>query len=141
MTSYNTIDGVPCTSNKYLLTDVLRDQWGFKGFVYSDLTSIEGIVGARVAKDNKEAAVLALKAGLDMDLGGNAYGKNLQKALEEGAITMDDLNRAVANVLRLKFRMGLFENPYVSPEQAKQVVRSKAHKELAREVARCFIKK
>ena len=73
--SYNTIDGVPCTSNKYLLTDVLRDQWGFKGFVYSDLTSIEGIVGARVAKDNKEAAVLALKAGLDMDLGGNAYGK------------------------------------------------------------------
>lgn len=136
MTSYNTIDGVPCTSNKYLLTDVLRDQWGFKGFVYSDLTSIEGIVGARVAKDNKEAAVLALKAGLDMDLGGNAYGKNLQKALEEGAITMDDLNRAVANVLRLKFRMGLFENPYVSPEQAKQVVRSKAHKELAREVAR-----
>ena len=136
MTSYNTIDGVPCTSNKYLLTDVLRDQWGFKGFVYSDLTSIEGIVGARVAKDNKEAAVLALKAGLDMDLGGNAYGKNLQKALEEGAITMDDLNRAVANVLRLKFRMGLFENPYVSPEQAKQVVRSKAHKELACEVAR-----
>ena len=56
-----------------------------------------------------------------MDLGGNAYGKNLQKALEEGAITMDDLNRAVANVLHLKFRMGLFENPYVSPEQAKQV--------------------
>ena len=136
MTSYNSIDGIPCTSNKYLLTDVLRDQWGFKGFVYSDLTSIEGIVGARVAKNNKEAAVLALKAGLDMDLGGNAYGKNLQKALEEGAITMDDLNRAVANVLRLKFRMGLFENPYVSPEQAKQVVRSKTHKELAREVAR-----
>lgn len=136
MTSYNSIDGVPCTSNKYLLTDVLRDQWGFKGFVYSDLTSIEGIVGARVAKDNKEAAVLALKAGLDMDLGGNAYGKNLQKAFEEGSITMDDLDRAVANVLRLKFRMGLFENPYVSPEQAKQLVRSEAHKELAREVAR-----
>lgn len=136
MTSYNSIDGVPCTSNKYLLTDVLRDQWGFNGFVYSDLTSIEGIVGARVAKDNKEAAVLALKAGLDMDLGGNAYGKNLKKAFEEGSITMEDLDRAVANVLRLKFRMGLFENPYVSPEQAKQLVRSKAHKELAREVAR-----
>ena len=68
MTSYNSIDGIPCTSNKYLLTDVLRDQWGFKGFVYSDLTSIEGIVGARVAKNNKEAAVLALKAGLDMIL-------------------------------------------------------------------------
>ena len=108
----------------------------FAAYGIPEAGHIEGIVGARVAKDNKEAAVLALKAGLDMDLGGNAYGKNLQKALEEGAITMDDLNRAVANVLRLKFRMGLFENPYVSPEQAKQVVRSKAHKELAREVAR-----
>lgn len=136
MTSYNSIDGVPCTANKYLLDDVLRKQWGFKGFVYSDLTSIEGIVGARVAKDNKEAAALALKAGVDMDLGGNAYGKNLQQALKEGAITIEDIDKAVANVLRLKFRMGLFENPYVSPDQAKQVVRSKAHKTLAREVAR-----
>lgn len=136
MTSYNSIDGVPCTANKYLLDEVLRNQWGFKGFVYSDLSSIEGIAGARVAKDNKEAAVLALKAGTDMDLGGNAYGKNLQKALEEGSITEADLDRAVARVLRLKFRMGLFENPYVSPEQAKKVVRSQQHKELAREVAR-----
>ena len=76
MTSYNAIDGVPCTANKELLTDVLRNQWGFKGFVYSDLISIEGIVGMRAAKDNKEAAVKALKAGLDMDLGGNAFGKN-----------------------------------------------------------------
>lgn len=75
MTSYNAIDGVPCTANKELLTDVLRNQWGFKGFVYSDLISIEGIVGMRAAKDNKEAAVKALKAGLDMDLGGNAFGK------------------------------------------------------------------
>lgn len=136
MTSYNTIDGVPCTANKYLLDDVLRKQWGFDGFVYSDLTSVEGIVGAGVAKDDKEAASLALKAGVDMDLGGNAYGKNLQQALKEGAITMEDLDKAVANVLRIKFRMGLFENPYVSPEQARQVVRSKEHKELAREVAR-----
>lgn len=136
MTSYNSIDGVPCTSNKYLLTDVLRKQWGFNGFIYSDLLSIEGIAGARVAKDNKEAAVMALKAGLDMDLGGNAFGKNLKQALEEGAITLNDLDRAVGNVLRLKFRMGLFENPYVSPQLAKSTVRSKAHKELAREVAR-----
>ncbi|WP_455672319.1 glycoside hydrolase family 3 N-terminal domain-containing protein [Phocaeicola sp.] len=136
MTSYNSIDGVPCTAHKYLLDDVLRKQWGFNGFVYSDLLSIEGIAGARVAKDNKGAAVLALKAGVDMDLGGNAYGKNLKQALEEGAITMGDIDRAVANVLRLKFRMGLFENPYVSPEQAKKMVRSKEHKELAREVAR-----
>lgn len=136
MTSYNAIDGVPCTANKELLTDVLRNQWGFKGFVYSDLISIEGIVGMRAAKDNKEAAVKALKAGLDMDLGGNAFGKNLKKAYEEGLITMTDLDRAVGNVLRLKFQMGLFENPYVSPELAKKLVHSKEHKELARQVAR-----
>ncbi len=136
MTSYNSIDGVPCTANRYLLTEVLRDRWGFDGFVYSDLFSIEGIVGMRVVQDNKEAASLALKAGLDMDLGGNAFGRNLKKALEEGKITEDDLNRAVANVLRLKFRLGLFENPYVSPVLAKKLVRSVEHKELAREVAR-----
>lgn len=136
MTSYNSIDGVPCTANKQLLTDVLRNQWGFKGFVYSDLLSIEGIAGMRAAKDTKESAVKALKAGLDMDLGGNAFGKNLKKAYEEGLITMADLDRAVGNVLRLKFQMGLFENPYVSPEQAKKLVRSKEHKELARQVAR-----
>lgn len=136
MTSYNSIDGVPCTANKELLTDVLRHQWGFKGFVYSDLISIEGIVGMRAAKDNKDAAVKALKAGLDMDLGGNAFGKNLKKAYEEGLITMADLDRAAGNVLRLKFQMGLFENPYVSPEQAGKLVRSKEHKELARQVAR-----
>ena len=136
MTSYNAIDGVPCTANKELLTDVLRNQWGFKGFVYSDLISIEGIVGMRAAKDNKEAAVKALKAGLDMDLGGNAFGKNLKKAYEEGLITMADLDSAVGNVLRLKFQMGLFENPYVSPELAKKLVHSKEHKELARQVAR-----
>ena len=136
MTSYNSIDGIPCTANKLLLTDVLRNQWGFKGFVYSDLISIEGIAGMRAAKDNKDAAVKALKAGLDMDLGGNAFGKNLKNAYEEGLITMDDLNRSVSNVLRLKFRMGLFENPYVSPEQAGKMVRSKEHKDLARQVAR-----
>lgn len=136
MTSYNEIDGIPSTANRYLLTDILRNQWGFKGFVYSDLISIEGIVGLRVARDNKDAAVQALKAGLDMDLGGNAFGNNLKTAYEEGLITMNDLDRAVSNVLRLKFLMGLFENPYVSPEQAKRVVRSKAHKELARQVVR-----
>ena len=136
MTSYNSIDGVPSTCNRFLLTDVLRRQWGFNGFVYSDLLSIEGITGARVARNNKEAAALALKAGLDMDLGGNAFGKHLKQALEEGLIVQADLDRAVANVLRLKFRMGLFENPYVSPEKARRLVRSQAHRQLARELAR-----
>ncbi len=135
MTSYNSIDGVPCTSNKYLLTEVLRNQWGFNGFIYSDLFSIEGITGMGVAKDDKDAAVQALKAGLDMDLGGAAF-KRLTQAYKEGLVSMEDIDRAVANVLRLKFQMGLFENPYVSPEMAKKLVRSKEHKELARRVAR-----
>lgn len=137
MTSYNSVDGAPCTANEFLLDSILRKQWGFDGFVYSDLGSIEGIANShRVATDIKEAAALALKAGVDMDLGANAYGKNLIQALDEGLVSMETLDKAVANVLRLKFRMGLFENPYVSPEQAKKIVRSPEHKELAREVAR-----
>jgi beta-glucosidase len=137
MTSYNSIDGVPCTANKYLLTDVLRNQWGFKGVVFSDLQSIEGIASTHhVAEDWGEAGVLALKAGVDFDLEGNSYGPNLEKKLQEGKITMEDLDRAVRNVLRLKFQMGLFENPYVDPNVAAKVVRSKEHKELARQVAR-----
>ena len=137
MTSYNSIDGVPCTANKYLLTDVLRNQWGFKGAVFSDLQSIEGIASTHhVAEDWGEAGVLALKAGVDFDLEGNSYGPNLEKKLQEGKITMEDLDRAVRNVLRLKFQMGLFENPYGDPNVAAKVVRSKEHKELARQVAR-----
>lgn len=136
MTSYNMIDGIPCTAHKFLLTDILRDKWGFNGFIYSDLLSINGIAGYRVAANLKEAASLALKAGVDMDLGENAYGKNLAKALEEGLIEQNDIDKAVKNVLRLKFRLGLFENPYVSPSDAKKLVRSKEHKAVARQVAR-----
>lgn len=135
MTSYNTIDGIPSTCNAYLLTDILRKQWGFNGFVFSDLTSIEGIVGARVAKDYPEAASLAIKAGVDLDLCGNAY-RTLPQALERGLVTVTDIDKAVRNVLRLKFRLGLFEHPYVTREVAEKVVRSDKHKALAREVAR-----
>lgn len=137
MTSYNQIDGVPCTCNKYLFTDLLRDQWGFNGVVYSDLVSIEGIAQTHnVANDYKEAAGLALTAGVDVDLQGDAFGPNLEQLLNEGKISSKDLDRAVADVLRLKFRMGLFENPYVDPEKTAELVRSSEHKELARQVAR-----
>lgn len=135
MTSYNSIDGIPCTSNRHLLTDMLRGEWGFNGFVYSDLLSVDGIAGMGAAANNKEAAVLALKAGLDMDLGGGAFDKNLKKALDEGLITMADLDRAVSNVLAMKFRLGLFDNPYVQPKRAREVCRSTEHKKLAQKVA------
>ena len=137
MTSYNAIDGVPCTSNKFLLTDILRGKWGFDGFVYSDLFSIDGIAGTHhVAADVKEAGKLSLEAGVDMDLGANAYGKRTLELLNEGRLDMKYVDAAVANVLRLKFKMGLFENPYVSPKDAKKYVRSEAHRQVAREVAR-----
>lgn len=135
MTSYNQIDGVPCSSNRYLLTDLLREQWGFDGFVVSDLQSIEGIAGMRVAKDRAEASALALKAGLDMDLGGGAFGRALQKAYEEGLVSMSDIDLAVSRVLRKKFEMGLFEHPYVNPAEARRLVRSTEYKALARQVA------
>lgn len=137
MTSYNSIDGIPATSNKYLLTDVLREQWGFKGCVFSDLFSIDGISSThKVAKDVQEAGKLAIKAGVDIDLGANAYGEKLLQLLQNGELEEEYLDRAVANVLRLKFNMGLFENPYVLPSKAKEIVRSSEHKALARQVAR-----
>ncbi len=135
MTSYNTVEGVPCTSNRKLLTDMLRGEWGFKGFTYSDLYSIETIASNGAAHDNSEGAALALKAGLDMDIGGDAFGNNLKTELEKGGISNADLDRAVANVFTLKFSQGLFENPYVNPKTAKQVCRSAEHRAIAEKVA------
>lgn len=137
MTAYNAIDGIPCTANRYLLTDILRGKWHFDGFVFSDLGSVEGIATShRTVPDIKHAAAAALKAGVETDLGGNAYGRNLEQALQEGLITSADLDTAVARVLRLKFEMDLFENPYVDPAKASALVRSDHHKSLAHEVAR-----
>jgi beta-glucosidase len=135
MTSYNSIDGVPCTANRHLLSDVLRGEWGFKGAVYSDLFSIDGIADMRVAADLKESAAQALRAGVDLDLGANAYTNNLKQAIADGLVSEAELDSAVANVLRLKFNMGLFENPYVDAKAAKSIMHSDEHVALAREVA------
>ncbi|MFY9598564.1 MAG: glycoside hydrolase family 3 C-terminal domain-containing protein, partial [Dysgonamonadaceae bacterium] len=99
--------------------------------------SIEGIATThRVVSDIKNASALALQAGVDMDLGGNAYGKHLEQAVKEGSVSMADIDSAVCRVLRLKFKMGLFENPYVNPDLAKNQVRNIRHKTLAKEVAK-----
>ncbi len=136
MTSYNSVDGVPCTSNRSLLTGLLRDRWNFRGFTVSDLYSIEGILGSHhVAPNMVSAASQALLAGLDVDLGGQAF-RNLTSALKEGLITEADIDGAVRWVLRLKFEMGLFENPYVDPATAARDVRSDNHKHVALDVAR-----
>ena len=134
MTSYNSLDGVPCTSNRHLLTDVLRKEWGFnRGFVVSDLFSIDGICGTHhVAATSQDAAISALLAGVDVDLGGNCFAK-LVKAVKEGKVSEDALDTAVRRVLRMKFEMGLFEHPYVDAKAAAKGV----HDENAVAVARC----
>lgn len=135
MTSYNSIDGIPSTSNKYLLTDVLQDRWNFRGFSVSDLGSIEGISGShKVAPTIHDAATLAMNAGLDADLGGKAY-LNLIDAVNKGEVSETTIDNAVARILRLKFEMGLFENPYVDPKVAKNEVRTANNIALARKIA------
>jgi beta-glucosidase len=135
MTAYNAIDGVPCTANPFLLKDVLREQWGFKGFVVSDLGSVNGLAGNHgIAGSLAEAATLALNAGVDNDLGGTAYAK-LAESIKSNAVEKARLDEAVKRVLTLKFQMGLFENPYVDPGQARKQVRNQAAVAVARQVA------
>lgn len=135
MTAYNSVDGVPCTSNKYLLTDMLQNKWKFKGFSVSDLGSIEGIhENHHVAQSIEEAARLAILAGLDADLGGKAYPE-LIDAVKKGVIDISVIDTAVARILRLKFEMGLFDNPFVDSNKAKKEVRTPEHIALARQVA------
>lgn len=138
MTSYNSLDGIPSTCNAYLLNDVLRKQWKFDGFVVSDLFSIDGIYGTHhVAKSLQEAGSMALRAGVDVDLGAGAYGKLAQApslSQEEQAA----IDTAVARVLRLKFEMGLFEQPFVDPKAAREVGSSE-HAAVARAAAKASI--
>ena len=137
MTSYNSLDGVPCTSNRSLLTDVLRGEWGFdRGFVVSDLFSIDGLKGTHhTAMTGQDAAIQALLAGVDVDLGGNCYAQ-LVDAIKQGKVDEEALNTAVGRVLRLKFEMGLFEHPYVDVKTAGKEVHNAAAIATARQVAR-----
>ncbi|MDR0728517.1 MAG: glycoside hydrolase family 3 C-terminal domain-containing protein [Prevotellaceae bacterium] len=135
MTAYNAIDGVPCTASRFLLTETLRDAWHFKGFTISDLGSIEGIsADHRVAETVADAALLAAEAGLDVDLGGEAY-VHLIDAVRSRRLPEAVIDTAVARILRLKLAMGLFENPYVEPQRAQEVVRNAEHVRLARRMA------
>ncbi|MGI4885729.1 MAG: glycoside hydrolase family 3 N-terminal domain-containing protein [Janthinobacterium lividum] len=136
MTAYNSVDGVPCSANAFLLKDLLREQWGFQGFTVSDLGSISGLVsGHRVAATPAAAAALAINAGLDTDLSGYGYDKELLAAVADGSVAAEVLDRAVGRLLRQKFDLGLFENPYVVVKNAAQQVRTPAHVQLARRVA------
>ncbi|GAB2515959.1 glycoside hydrolase family 3 N-terminal domain-containing protein [Spirosoma aerophilum] len=136
MTAYNSIDGVPCTANAELLKTVLRDQWGFKGFTVSDLTSITGLYNRQhVAATAADAAALAINSGLDTDLSGYGFGKSLLEAIRQKKVPAAVLDTAVSRVLRQKFAMGLFDNPYVVPEKTSAGVKNADHVQLARRVA------
>ncbi|WP_418895401.1 glycoside hydrolase family 3 N-terminal domain-containing protein [Limibacterium fermenti] len=135
MTAYNSIDGVPCTSNKELLTGILHREWNFKGFTVSDLISIDGLMeNHSVAATLTDAAALAMNAGVEVDLGANAFAQ-LKEAVENRQVTIATLDTAVYRVLKLKFEMGLFDNPYVDPQRARRNVRSPEHIALARSIA------
>ena len=136
MTSYNSLDGIPSTCSKALLTDLLRTEWGFNGLVVSDLYSIDGIYGThRVARNKQEAGIMALKAGVDADLGAFAFAQ-LTDAVQKGLVAESDIDVAVRRILRMKFEMGLFEHPYVDANKARKQVRSAANKEVALTTAR-----
>lgn len=136
MSSYNEIDGIPCTANSNLLTGLLKERWQFKGFVVSDLYAIGGLREHGVADTDYEAAVKAVNAGVDSDLGTNVYAGQLVNAVKRGDVQEVVINKAVSRILALKFHMGLFDHPFVDEREPEQVVASTEHLELVREVAR-----
>ena len=111
MSSFNDINGIPATGNKWLLTDLLRDQWGFKGFVVSDYTSVNELT-AHGLGDLQAVSALALNAGLDMDMVGEGFLTTLKKSVEEGKVTEDQITQACRRILEAKYKLGLFDDPY-----------------------------
>ncbi|MBT7702190.1 MAG: beta-glucosidase [Verrucomicrobia bacterium] len=136
MPAYNSVDGVPCTCSKALLTDILRDEWGFDGFSVSDYGAVPGIANThQLAKDRNEAMVRSMEAGLDVVLPNNVGGA-LQTLVDEGKLSMETVERSVRRILKAKFELGLFESPYVESSEADAVVRCDEHRALALEAAR-----
>lgn len=137
MTAFNELDGVPATGNKYLLTDILKDQWHFKGFVVTDYTSIEEMVDHGIVADEKEAAELALHAGVDMDMQSAAYYDFLKQSYDEGKVSPDEIDDAVRRILRVKYMLGLFDDPYkyLDNEREQTMVMQPDNLDFAREFA------
>lgn len=136
MPAFNDINGVPCSVNKWLLTDVLRNCWGFDGMTVSDANAIAECVNHGIAADGREAAKRALNAGMDMDMTSNTYIKHVVDLVQSGEVSMETLDRAVADILRLKFELGLFENPYkTSEERESDAFLKPEYRELARKAA------
>lgn len=137
MPSYNEIDGIPSHASHWLLGKVLREEWGFRGLIVSDYNGIPELqTRHNLVADKAESARVALEAGVDVELpDGNAY-LMIPQLIAEGRISMETVDKAVERVLRAKFLLGLFENPFVDPDKAAEVTNSHQHRELAAEAAR-----
>ncbi len=136
MASFNEVDGIPATGNKWLMTDVLRKQWGFKGFVVTDYTGIPEMTEHGMG-DLQSVAALALNAGIEMDMVGDGFAKTLKKSLSEGKVLISQIDNAVRLILNSKYDLGLFQNPYQYCDEvrAKTEVYSKENRAEARKIA------
>ncbi len=132
MSAYMDLNNVPASGNRFLLRDILRGEWGFQGFVVSDAFAVANLVIQGFARDGSEAALRALKAGLNMDMASNTYPQHLAGLVEEGELTLDEIDAAVRPILALKVRMGLFEQPYVDESSLDHVLASPEHRQEAR---------
>ncbi len=137
MTAFNLVDGVPSTVNSYLLRDVLRDQWKFKGVTISDYDSLHQIIEHGCAEDNKEAALLGIEAGLDIEMASSCYVNYLKELIDEGQVGIKLIDEAVMRILELKKEVGLFENPFkgANPKLEKKLIHSKEHLSIVKDVA------
>lgn len=138
MTSFNDLNGIPATGNKYLLKDILRDKWNFNGFVVTDYTSINEMIPHGYAKDEKYSAEIAMNAGVDMDMQGGVYMNHLKTLIDEGKVSERDVTEAARAILKIKYKLGLFEDPYryCDANREKTDILTPANKEAARDMAR-----
>tara|TARA_R110000868_G_scaffold28633_2_gene107215 strand:- start:72262 stop:74532 length:2271 start_codon:yes stop_codon:yes gene_type:complete len=136
MSSFNDIDGIPASGNKWLLTDLLRDDWNFNGFVVSDYTSVNEMI-AHGLGDLQAVSALSLKAGLDMDMVGEGFLTTLKKSLDEGKVTDEEITMACRRILEAKFKLGLFENPYryIDKKRPAKDILKPENRSVAREAA------
>jgi len=137
MAAFNSLDGIPCSCNKWLLIDILRKEWGFKGFVVSDYWGVLDIFTKhRVAESKAEAAKKALEAGLDIELPESDCFEELVNLVRDGKLSEKIIDEAVRRILRTKFWLGLFEDPFIDPEYAEKICDCEEHRRLALEAAR-----
>lgn len=135
MSAFNDLNGVPTSANPFTLTDVLRREWKFDGIVVSDYTSVQELIQHGVAADGKEAAALALNAGVDMEMVSRLYNQHGAQLVKEGKLSMPVIDEAVRRVLRIKFRLGLFENPYTNESMEAASLLTSKSLTAAREIA------